>query len=511
MKTLVPAVVVHILATGMLTIPLQFFILRVICSATRDSNGDADCSSPEVQSIVARWTTMLSLSMAIPGLFAVPVVGALSDRIGRKPVMMLPMVGTLMGTVTLVIIGHYNLSLWPLVLIRLLGGFLGTYGLLTMTAHAYIADVSPPESRTRKFAILEAFTIVGFMFAPLLGGYLGQISTMDVFYLSGIMHIILLVYVVLVLPESFKDPRQRLAHSGGSVSETSVLIPSEVLVATATSNVRHASQSGSLLDSLREFVQSLASVVEEIATNGKSSMLLILVAILFFSMSVSGTTTALLIYTNYRFGWSSLQIAEFLFFRSSLRAFSVSFVLPLVLRGIEHICRIRSAELLIVKIALLISSLAHVILFATTNEWVFCSVLIFDSVSVLALPITKSLLSRNLSSHIQGRLFSLVTLIEQASYICSIVLFGIVYTAAVGTSPSLIFLVDSLFRFAAVVMLLFSAPQRRQFGEALDEEDPDVIGEGRPAGMPLPLEHFIAAHIETGDCDMWMAWATFVG
>lgn len=109
--------------------------------------------------------TTLIASYAVAQLFSGPILGRASDRIGRKPVIIVSQIGTFFGFLT---IGAAN-SLWMLFLGRMIDGF--TAGNLSI-AQAYISDVTKPEDRTRSFALIGIAFGSGFLFGPPLSGEL---------------------------------------------------------------------------------------------------------------------------------------------------------------------------------------------------------------------------------------------------------------------------------------------------------------------------------------------------
>ena len=133
---------------------------------------------------------------------AAPVLGRLSDRVGRRPVLLLSLAGTALG---FLFMGMAR-SLGLLFVARILDGVTG--GNLS-TAQAYIADVTPPKDRSRRMGLIGAAFGLGFILGPALGGLLGHFSlAMPFLFASGLAGINTLA-AALWLPESL--PRERRA------------------------------------------------------------------------------------------------------------------------------------------------------------------------------------------------------------------------------------------------------------------------------------------------------------
>lgn len=144
---------------------------------------------------------LMALFTLMQFLFA-PLLGALSDRFGRKPILLLSLLGTA--------ISYLMTALAPsmawLYASRLLGGFAGAS--LTV-ASAYIADVSTSENRAQNFGMVGAAFGLGFIIGPALGGLLGNMGAQIPFYLAAFISLLNFVYGVFGVPESHRRENRR--------------------------------------------------------------------------------------------------------------------------------------------------------------------------------------------------------------------------------------------------------------------------------------------------------------
>jgi DHA1 family tetracycline resistance protein-like MFS transporter len=153
----------------------------------------------------ARAATLYGLfAVAFAGMqfLASPVLGALSDRFGRRPVILLSNLGLGLDYILMALAP----SLWWLLVGRLLAGI--TAASIT-TANAYIADVTPPEKRAAGFGILGAAFGLGFVIGPALGGVLGSIDLRLPFWVAAGLSLANFVYGWLILPESLPAEKRR--------------------------------------------------------------------------------------------------------------------------------------------------------------------------------------------------------------------------------------------------------------------------------------------------------------
>ena len=144
--------------------------------------------------------TMLTVIYAGAMFFAAPIMGKISDRIGRRPVLLVSVFGSAIGYFIFGIGG----ALWVLFFSRLLDGVTG--GNLS-TAAAYIADVSKPEERAKNFTLIGMAYGIGFILGPALGGVLGQISVDLPLFAAGIVSLLSVGLIYFLLPESL--PREK--------------------------------------------------------------------------------------------------------------------------------------------------------------------------------------------------------------------------------------------------------------------------------------------------------------
>ena len=137
--------------------------------------------------------TLLVSVFAVCQLVSAPLLGRLSDRIGRKPMLLLSQVGTFIG---FVILARAN-SLWMIFLSRIIDG--ATAGNLSL-AQAYISDNTAPKDRTKSFALIGIAFGLGFFVGPFLTGYLVRFGITAPIYAAAIMSATSIACTSLLLP-----------------------------------------------------------------------------------------------------------------------------------------------------------------------------------------------------------------------------------------------------------------------------------------------------------------------
>jgi MFS transporter, DHA1 family, tetracycline resistance protein len=153
----------------------------------------------------ALMVAMIPVLYAGAQFFAAPLLGKLSDRYGRRPVMLISILGSAIGYFLFGIGG----ALWVLFLSRLIDGF--TAGNAS-TASAYVADVTPPQDRAKTYGFLGMAWGLGFVLGPTLGGLLSQISLNAPAYAAGCLSLLSVIVGYFILPESLpKEKRETQA------------------------------------------------------------------------------------------------------------------------------------------------------------------------------------------------------------------------------------------------------------------------------------------------------------
>lgn len=145
--------------------------------------------------------TQLGLLMAVYSLMQLifaPFWGKLSDRIGRKPIMMIGIAGLSLSF----FMQAMATELWMLFAARIIGGLLSSANM--PTAMAYVADITTPENRGKGMGIVGAAVGLGFVFGPAIGGIFSKSSMSMPFYLAGASSLITLVIIFFFLKESLQ-------------------------------------------------------------------------------------------------------------------------------------------------------------------------------------------------------------------------------------------------------------------------------------------------------------------
>ncbi len=153
-------------------------------------------------SVASYWTGVFAFAFAAVQFFGAPVQGALADRFGRRPVILISCLG--LG------VDFVFMALAPTLGWLFVGRIVSAATSASFTiANAYIADVTPPESRAKSFGLIGAAFGLGFIVGPLVGGVLGDVDPRLPFWFAAGLALLNFAYGLFVLPESL--PKEKRA------------------------------------------------------------------------------------------------------------------------------------------------------------------------------------------------------------------------------------------------------------------------------------------------------------
>lgn len=145
---------------------------------------------------------LTALYAAMQFIFA-PVLGALSDRLGRRPVLLISLGGAVINYVVMA----FAPSIWLLIVGRAIAGVSSAN---ISVATAYITDISPEDTRARRFGLFNAMFGIGFILGPVLGGVLGDHWLRLPFIAAALLNAVNLLLALFILPESRTPTNEKI-------------------------------------------------------------------------------------------------------------------------------------------------------------------------------------------------------------------------------------------------------------------------------------------------------------
>lgn len=365
-----------VLVTAALDIMSMGIVAPVLPELVKEMTGSSASASLWNGLFIALWAGMQFVFS--------PVIGSLSDRFGRRPVLLLSVAG--LGADFLLMAVAPNL--WWLAVGRLIGGI--TSSSFT-TVYAYVADVTPPERRARAYGLIGAAFSGGFILGPLAGGVLGEISLRAPFWAAALLCGLAFLYGLFILPESLA-PDKRMAFSFARANPFGAL---RLLRS-------HPELSGlALVTFLMHFAHHVFSVV-------------------------------FVLYAGDRYGWTAFEVGLLLALAGALDMMVQALLVGPVVR--------RWGDRRAMVWGMFSGAAGMAAMGLAPTGPLFVAALVLSALWGLAMPTLQSLMTRLVSEREQGQLQGANNSVASVAGVISPLVFGAVYGLSVGPGAVLPFI-----------------------------------------------------------------------
>jgi len=326
----------------------------------------------------ARWYTGFSAVFMVMQFLFTPVQGTLSDRFGRRPVILLSNLGLGLDFTMMALAQSL-----PLLFVgRVISGVTAAS---FSTANAYIADVTPPEKRAQAFGMVGMAFGLGFIIAPFIGGHLGAIDVRLPFWAAVVLALTNFAYGFFVLPESLA-PEKRTPRFDWS----------------------HANPVGALV-LLRRYSQVLG-----------------IVAVLFLmALAQMVYPTTFVLYADYRFGWGPDMAGNTLALVGLLAAIVQGVLIKRIVAALGE----RRALLL----GLGCGALGFALYALAPSGYWFWAAMPVAALSGVGMPAAQAMMTRSIDPREQGRLQGAVASLSSIAGIVGALLFPSILAAVAGS------------------------------------------------------------------------------
>lgn len=421
------------LACILITILLDMVGYGIIVPVLPELLKDLTGGSVAQAAVIGGW---LVFAYAVTQFISAPVLGNLSDRFGRRPVLLASLLGLTFD--------YAMMALAPVVWYLFIGRFVsGVAGAAVATASAYMADITPPEKRTQRFGLIGAAFGLGFIIGPVIGGELGEFGPKVPFFAAAGLAFANFLFGLFVLPESLHKVHRR------------------------PFSLRRANPFGAIL-SLRKF----------------PTVVWLLLSLLCFTMAAQAFPSVYNYFTIEVFNFTSSQIGR------TLGLFGIVFALFQAF-GVGPLVK-RFEETPVVVLGMMAAAVAFVgIAFIHAESWLYVMIVI-GAVSGLAAPAINGVMSRQVPDNAQGELQGAVNAANSLATIIGPLLATQVFALFTvqpqpfGYFPGAPFLLAAGFVIVAASVFVFVALRHDLSHKASVAQHPKTLEMAPPGQMHIP-------------------------
>ena len=332
-------------------------LLFVFCTIALDSIG-IGIIIPALPDVVRRFVTGEADVSKIYGYFIAiyallqflssPLLGGLSDRFGRRPVLLVSLLGAA--------IDYFFMAFAPTLPLLFLGRIVsGITGASYTVASAYIADISDDSNRTKNFGVIGAGFGLGFIIGPAIGGFLASYGSQYPFLAAGAFNLMNFLFGLFVLPESLPPEKRR--------------------------KIRAAA------------LNPIASLIKVLRMPAIRTLIVVYVLLHLAGQTHPSIWT---LYTQHRYGWSTAEVG--------LSLAAVGLLSAATQAGLAGILVAKLGEARVLVYGALGEAVSFALFGLAYQGWMLYAILLFSCVFWSIQPAIQSLISREVPAHEQGEL-----------------------------------------------------------------------------------------------------------
>jgi MFS family permease len=276
------------------------------------------CFIPEVQKNVAQFSLALNVLTGALSALTAPKLGSLSDRYGRKRMMIICSIGGILSEIITIGAAKFPETIphqWML-LGSFFDGLTGSYTAGSVLGHAYTSDCTPPSKRGVAIGYLHSCLFTGLALGPLLAGYLVEWtgSLLSIFYILLGCHLAYVLFMAFILPESLSKKRQLVAREKHALAKQA-LAPAPECDGSATSWIPFKRQLSRPVRYIRASNPLAPLDILFPKGPGTAALRRNFLVLAFIDMIILGAAmsagTVIILYVEYMFEWGNLESSRF--------------------------------------------------------------------------------------------------------------------------------------------------------------------------------------------------------
>ncbi|SUC13427.1 tetracycline resistance protein (MFS-family transporter) [Proteus vulgaris] len=347
-------------------------------------------------SLATHYGVLLALYATMQVIFS-PILGRLSDKYGRKPILLFSLLGAAFDYLLMA----FSTTLWMLYIGRIIAGITGATGAVCASA---MSDVTPAKNRTRYFGFLGGAFGVGLIIGPMLGGLLGEITTHTPFIFAAISHSILLILTLLFFCETQKK-ETRVTNTCTQISSNSI--------------------TGFIKKSLYFWLAT------------------------YFIIQLIGQIPATIwvLFTQHRFDWNTTSVGMSLAVLGILHIFFQAIVAGKLAQ--------KWGEKTTIMISMSIDMIGCLLLAWVSQVWVILPALICLAAGGMGQPSLQGYLSKFVDNNAQGKLQGILVSLTNITGIIGPLLFAFIYSYSIAYWDGLLWLMGAILYILLLITAYF--------------------------------------------------------
>lgn len=405
-----------------------------------DFNGgnNGQCRIPEVSSRASLFTGLATIIAGTLSAIASPKLGALSDRYGRKPLIIVTSIGTILGEVIFIFAAVFpeTFPLSALLLSYALDGATGSFILAMALSHAYATDCTSPGTRNVAFGYFHASLFTGIAIGPILAGYIVKLTgkIVVVFYVLTGVHVTFLLFLMFIIPESLSKSRQKKARE------------------LHADRVTQRGPNGDWINQLRS-LNILAPLKMLYPTGPGTSpalrwnlILLCAVDTIIFGVGMS-SMTVVVIYVRQQFGWETFESGRYMTIVSTSRVLVLLLLLPAVTRLVRGKPQpsdrkntgCDTFDLSVIRVAILFDALGFLGFSLAGTGSLFTLSGVVAAAGGVASPTLQAALTKHVPEERTGQLLGATSLLHCLARVVAPAVFSAIFSATAKSFPQAVF------------------------------------------------------------------------
>lgn len=446
------------MAFGSIVVPKLNLIMDLVCDEYYAQRSPDPISGPvdpgqqpdrcQTDAVSSRSSLFLLYGNLCSGILAAitsPKLGALSDRYGRKKLLALTTIGTLVGEVLTILAAKYPETVhvnWILVGYAI-DGLCGSFIVGMALAHSYATDCTAPQKRNVAFGYFHACLFTGIAVGPVLAGYVIEArakyvgkteAVLLIFYIALACHLTFIFFLMFAIPESLSKARQEAAREKHR-EEMERLGPASDWI--------NQLRSINLLAPLKILWPTGPGSSSAVRWN---LLLLAATDTIMFGVAM-GAMGVVVIYTRRQFDWKELESGRFVSIVNSCRVFSLLVALPLLtrlVRGKNGTARQRNSgsdrfDLSIIRLAVLLDMLGYVGYSLARSGELFVLSGAAAALGGIGSPTLGAALTKHVPPDRVGQLLGAMGLLHAFARVLGPTIFNGIYSATVGKFRQTVF------------------------------------------------------------------------